>query len=593
MSQFFKMFFASCLGVLVALGVLFLVGIGIISAIASSAEKTEHISPNSVLRLTFDQVMPEQTNNVESTSFSDLKKSKILGVHDVADAIRRAADDDNIKGILLEPEMASLNGFATARILRQAVEDFKKKGKFVVAHGKFFMRGSYYLASVADEVYINPSGYVEVNGFAVQTMFYKRLLDKLNIKMQIFYAGKFKGATEPYRLEKFSPENKLQYREFLRDFYDIFLSDIAKNRKMSIAELRKVVDQGLANSPESAVKYGLFNKVIYRQELIDELRKKLGLDQDEDVKFVSINEFDAAKPGKKNYKASNKIAVLYAEGAVLDGKGTNGTIGDKRYIKAIEDILDDDKVKAIVLRVNSGGGSALASENIWYALTKAKEAHIPLVVSMGDYAASGGYYIACMADSIYAEPNTITGSIGVFRMIPSIEKMMANKLGITMDSVKTGPFATGITTLFDMSEEEGKRAQASTEELYDLFLKRVADGRHMKKEAVHEIAQGRVWSGLDAKKIGLVDKIGGLDAALKSAAKLAKIKDYRTAVYPSIKEPIQQFIEEFMGEGSDDDAKMAKVVQKEFPELAQVYDFYRQTKASRGFQARLQVVVPF
>lgn len=593
MSQFFKMFFASCLGVLVALGVLFLVGIGIISAIASSAEKTEHVSPNSVLRLTFDQVMPEQTNNVESTSLSDLKKSKILGVHDVADAIRRAAEDDNIKGILLEPEMASLNGFATARILRQAVEDFKKKGKFVVAHGKFFMRGSYYLASVADEVYINPSGYVEVNGFAVQTMFYKRLLDKLNIKMQIFYAGKFKGATEPYRLEKFSPENKLQYREFLRDFYDIFLSDIAKNRKMSIAELRKVVDQGLANSPENAVKYGLFNKVIYRQDLIDELRKKLGLDDDEEVKFVSINEFDAAKPGKKNYKASNKIAVLYAEGAVLDGKGTNGTIGDKRYIKAIEDILDDDKIKAIVLRVNSGGGSALASENIWYALTKAKEAHIPLVVSMGDYAASGGYYIACMADSIYAEPNTITGSIGVFRLIPSIEKMMANKLGITMDSVKTGPFATGITALFDMSEEEAKRAQASTEELYDLFLKRVADGRHMKKEAVHEIAQGRVWSGLDAKRIGLVDKIGGLDAALKSAAKLAKIKDYRTAVYPFIKDPFQQFLEEFMGEGSDDEAKMAKVVQKEFPELAQVYDFYRQTKASHGFQARLQVVVPF
>lgn len=593
MGQFFKMFFASCLGVLVALGVLILVGIGIITAIASSAEKTEPVGPNSVLRLTFDQVMPEQTNNVEASSISDFKRSKVLGVHDVADAIRRAADDDNIKGILLEPEMASLNGFATARILRQAIADFQKKGKFVVAHGKIFMRGSYYLASVADEVYINPSGYVEINGFAVQQMFYKRMLDQLGIKMQIYYAGKFKGATEPYRLEKFSAENKLQYKEFLADFYDVFLEDLAKSRKMSSAELRKVINEGLANTPEKAVEYGLFDKVLYRQELIVQLRKKLGLDADEDVKFVGISQYDEARPGKKNFSADNKIAVLYAEGTVLDGQGANGTIGDKRYVNAIEDILEDDKIKAIVLRVNSGGGSALASENIWYALSKAKEAGKPLIVSMGDYAASGGYYIACMADSIYAEPNTITGSIGVFRMVPSIEKMMANKLGITMDSVKTGPFALGLNVMQDMSEEEARRAQVSTEEMYRLFIKRVADGRKMKPEAVNEIAQGRVWSGVDAKKIGLVDKLGDLNAAIKSAAKLGKIKDYRTVIYPSIKDPMQQLLEEFLGEGSDDEAKMGKIMQKEFPELVPAYELYRQAKTSHGFQARLQVVVPF
>lgn len=593
MGQFFKMFFASCLGVLVALGVLFFVGIGIIGAIASSAEKTEPVGPNSVLRLTFDQLMPELTNNVESASFSDLKKTKVLSTHDVAAAIRRAADDDNIKGILLEPEMAAFNGFASARTVRQAIEDFKKKGKFVVAHGKFFTRGSYYVASVADEAYINPSGYVEINGFAVQSMFYKRMLDNLGIKMQIYYAGKFKGATEPYRLEKFSPENKLQYKEFLADFYDVFLNDVAKTRKKSSAELRNVINQGLADSPEKAVQYGLFDKVMYRQELIEQIKKKLGLDKDEDVKFVNISQYDLARPAKSNYKANSKIAVLYAEGTVLDGKGSNGSIGDKRYVKAIEDMLDDEKIKAIVLRVNSGGGSALASENIWYALTKAKEAGKPLVVSMGDYAASGGYYIACMADSIYAEPNTITGSIGVFRMIPSIEKMMADKLGITMDSVKTGPFALGLNVLQDMSPEEARRAQASTEEMYALFLKRVADGRKMSTDAVNEIAQGRVWSGVDARKIGLVDKLGGLDQAIKSAAKLAKVKDYRTVSYPSIKDPIQQLVEEFVGEGGDDEAKMGKMVKKEFPELAPMFEFYSQVRKSHGFQSRLQVVVPF
>lgn len=593
MGQFFKMFFASCLGVMVALIALFFIGAGILGAIASSAEKTESISPNSVLRLTFDQISPELTNNVESTSFSDLKRSKIMSTHDIANAIRRAADDDNIKGIVLEPEMAQFNGYATARVLRQALEDFKKKGKFVWSHGKFFMRGSYYLASVADQAYINPSGYVEINGFAVQQMFYKRMLDQLGIKMQIYYAGKFKGATEPYRLEKFSPENKLQYREFLADFYDIFLNDIAKSRKKSAAELRNVINQGLADSPERAVQYGLFDKVMYRQEMIENLKKKLGLDEDEDVKFVNINQYDLAEPAAFKLNAKSKIAVLYAEGGIIDGKGANGAIGDKRYVKAVEDILDDEKVKAIVLRVNSGGGSALASENIWYALTKAKAAGKPIVVSMGDYAASGGYYIACMADSIYAEPNTVTGSIGVFRMIPSIEKLMANKLGITMDSVKTGPFALGLNVMQDMSPEEARRAQLSTEEMYRLFLKRVADGRKMSVDAVNEIAQGRVWSGVDARKIGLVDKLGGLDAAIKSAAKMAKVTDYRTASYPSIKDPIQQLIEEFVGNEGDDEAKMGRMVKKELPELAPAFEFYLQTKKSHGFQAKLPIVVPF
>jgi protease IV len=593
MAQFFKMLFASCLGVFLALGLFFLIGIGMIGALASAGEEAQPVGPNSVLRLTFDQNIPEQTNNVESASLTDFKNQKTLGLHDMAAAIRLAADDKNIKGILIEAENASLGGFASASTLRKAVLDFKKSGKFVVAHSKIYMQGNYYLSSAADQVYVNPTGYVQVSGFAVSQPFFKRMLDQWGVKMQIYYAGKFKGATEPYRLEGFSTENRLQYREFLNDYYDIYLNEVAASRKRNKAEIKRVIDQSLADSPERAVQFGLADQVLHRQEVVELVRKKVGLDKDEDLNLVTIGDYAAANPGKKDYKAPNKIAVLYAEGNVIDGMGTNGSIGDKRYVKAVRQILKDNKVKAIVLRVNSGGGSAIASENIWYALKEAKAAGKPLVVSMGDYAASGGYYIACMADSIFAEPNTLTGSIGVFRMVPSIEKMLANKIGITSDSVKTGPFATGLTVMFDNSPEEARRSQLQTEEMYEIFLKRVADGRKMKRDAVHEIAQGRVWTGRDALKIGLVDRLGGLDAAIRSAAKLANVKEYRTSEYPYVKDAYQQLIEQITGDTGDDSARSLRYLQKEMPEMAPFLDFYQQTKASKGFQARLPITLEF
>ncbi|MBK7476260.1 MAG: signal peptide peptidase SppA [Haliscomenobacter sp.] len=589
MGSFFKMLFASCLGVVLGIILLTLIGASIVGAIASAADKPQKIGANSVLRLTLDQIVPEHTNNVDIQPFN-LEQTEVYGLTDMVGAIERAKDDDHIKGILLETDMAMISGFATTRVLREALLDFKKSGKFIFSHGKFYFPGNYYLASTADQIFINPLGISEIRGFSIQIPFYKNLIDRLGVKMQIYYAGKFKGATEPYRLERLSPENRYQYKEFLNDIYDIFLADVAASRKMKPEELRRVIDGYLADSPERAVETGLMDKVLYRDEVTEELRKKLGFKKTETVSLVSINDFILSNPEKKDYKIKDKIAIVYAEGTILDGKGSNGSIGDSKYVKTLEKIAKDDKVKAVVLRVNSPGGSALASENILHAINKIKGANKPIVVSMGDYAASGGYFIACQADSIFAEPNTITGSIGVFRMIPSLERTLSDKVGVRFDSVKTGPFAAGLNLYFDQDPQEAAKMQAGTEEMYEVFLGHVAKGRKMKRDSVHAIAQGRVWSGRDALRIGLVDRLGGLDEALEAAAKLAKVKSYRTAEYPTVPNPIQQLVEELMGAGSPE-TRMVKTLKRDFPELAPAVEEWLALKRSHGVQARLPVEV--
>ncbi|MBK8043182.1 MAG: signal peptide peptidase SppA [Haliscomenobacter sp.] len=589
MGSFFKMLFASCLGVILGIVLLTLIGASIVGAIASASEKPQKIGANSVLRLTLDQVVPEHTNNVDIQPFN-LEQTEVYGLTDLVSAIERAKDDDHIKGILLETDMAMVSGFATTRVLREALLDFKKSGKFIFSHGKFYFPGNYYLASTADQIFINPLGISEIRGFSIQIPFYKNLIDRLGVKMQIYYAGKFKGATEPYRLERLSPENRYQYKEFLNDIYDIFLADVAASRKMKTEELRRVIDGYLADSPERAVETGLMDKVLYRDEVTDELRKKLGLKETESVSLVSINDFISSNPEDKDYKVKDKIAIVYAEGTILDGKGSNGSIGDSKYVKTLEKIAKDDKIKAVVLRVNSPGGSALASENILHAMNKIKAERKPIVVSMGDYAASGGYFIACQADSIFAEPNTITGSIGVFRMIPSLERTLTDKAGVRFDSVKTGPFAAGLNLYFDQDPQEAAKMQAGTEEMYEVFLGHVAKGRKMKRDSVHAIAQGRVWSGRDALRIGLVDRLGGLEEALQAAAKLAKVKSYRTAEYPTVPNPLQQLMEELMGAGSPE-TRMVKTLKRDFPELAPAVEEWMALKRSHGVQARLAVEV--
>lgn len=593
MGQFFKMLFASCLGVILAVGGIVLIGTIVISAIAAKSEKPKDIKPNSVIHLTFEDQVPELTNNLNISPFeSNFEDPSILGLQDMVDAIERAKDDEKIKGIFIEPSLAMTTGFNTAQEIREALADFQESGKFIYAHSGFYMQSQYYLSSVADKVYGNPGGYFEVRGFATSSPFYEDMINRLGAKVQIFYAGKFKSATEPFRRKDYSEENKLQLRVILNQRYDAFLDDIAASRELPKTELKGTVDQYLADSPENAVKYGLLDGTKYREEVIAEMKERVGLDEEDKLPLVSLKSYNKSNPKKSNYDSKDRIAVVYAEGTVLDGKGNNGTIGDRKYVDDINKLAKDDRVKAIVLRVNSPGGSALASENIWHALQGAKAEGKPIVVSMGDYAASGGYYISCPGDSILAEANTLTGSIGVFRVIPATEGAMKKHLGIDYDSVKTGPFAVPLNVTFEMTEAEKRKMQSNTEATYQIFLNRVAEGRNMKVEDVHKIAQGRVWTGEDAINVGLVDKLGDLDDAMVTAAKMAGLEEYRTVVYPKIKDPLQQFFEEIM-QSQTLEGKVSKTLQAKYPELAPHYETLMSLYQAKGVQARSLVEIPF
>jgi protease-4 len=370
------------------------------------------------------------------------------------------------------------------------------------------------------------------------------------------------------------------------------LEDISKSRNIPVAKLRKLADNYALRNADDAVEYKFVDKTMYKDEIIAHLKEQIGLDADEDIPVMSLAAYAKANPKSRNLREKNKIAVIYAEGTIVDGEGENGQIGGDKYSKIIREIRQDKKVKAIVLRVNSGGGSGFASEKIWRELKLAQEQGIPIIVSMGDYAASGGYYIACLADSIFAEQNTITGSIGVFGTIPSVEGFMRDKIGITVDTVKTGRFSTGITPFYDVNDEEGQIIQESVEDFYYLFLGRVAKGRDMDTAAVHKIAQGRVWTGQKALEIGLIDAHGDLDRAIAAAANLADVEKYRVAEYPTIKEPLQQLIEEFTGKSKDKTAKASRALIKE--EMGDLYPYYEQIKEIRqmkGIQARMPFVI--
>lgn len=590
MGQFLKMLLASCLGVFLALCLISLIGIGITTRLATMAAKPARVEPNSILHLTFDSTIPEQTNNLEMP-IMPFKKDKVLGLNDMLYAIDAAAKDDNIKGIFLEVDQLGM-GFATAGTLRSALQQFKDQGKFVISYSKSYTQGAYYMCSMADQIYINPYGLLDFRGFAAQMPFFKDMLDKIGVKMQVFYAGKFKSATEPYRRNDMSPENRLQLREFLDQVYTQFLGSIGKSRNVEVAELKRLADGYLASEPEEALRFHLVDAVGYRDEALSDLRKRLGLEEDEKIKFTKIEDYFESNPPKSNFKTKDKIAILYAEGNIVDGKGEMGNIGDDRYVKAIERIAKDDKIKAVVLRVNSPGGSAMSSENIWRALTLLKEKNIPLVVSMGDYAASGGYYISCIADSIVAESNTLTGSIGVFHVLPNVKSLLDDKLGIHFDSVKTGRFATGFSPMYDLSEEESRYLQKFTDKVYETFLKRVSDGRHMSRDAVNEIAQGRVWTGEKAREIGLVDRLGNLQDAINMAGRMAGIEQYRTVEYPTVKEPLQVLIEELTGQ-EDETRYRSSALRSQLGEWYPYYKLLDEIRTSNGTQARLPVIVPF
>ncbi len=591
MKQFFKFFFASCLGFIVGSIILSVIGLLIFAGVASQAEQTPQVYSNSVLRLTFNDFIPEHTNNIESAGL-ELYPEKKLGLHETIGTIKNATRDNRIKGIYLETDALMTGGPASAAELRETLEEFKESGKFIVAYSKYYTQGAYYLASAADEVYINPLGVIDFRGFAAQIPFYKNMLDKVGVEMQIFYAGQYKSATEPYRLTKMSPQNRFQVRQYLNGMYDNFLEDISDSRAVEVKELKRVANNFLASKPDQALQHKLVDVVGYKDEAMASVRDRIGLDKDEKIRFISLSTYNKANPPRKGDYSNGRIAIVYAEGGIIDGYGSNGSIGDKRYMKVFNDIRKDDRVKAVVLRVNSPGGSSLSAENMHHALSRLKESGKPIVVSMGDYAASAGYYIACLADSIVAQPSTLTGSIGVFSMIPNAQQLLNDKLGINFDTVATGDFAAGLTPFYDLTPKEERWFQVRTEEMYDLFLGKVAEGRNMTKNEVHKIAQGRVWTGEEALEIGLVDQLGDLDKAVDIAARLADMEEYRIKEYPFIKSPWLEILDELQGK-NETDIKFQSYLKSQWPDIYPYYNHITAIKDAKGPQARLPFFIPF
>lgn len=596
MSNFFKVFLGSCLGVLVGLGVLFFLGFGIIASLASAGEQKPTVSANSILELDLS-VVPELTNNVPSSGgFADLEldPDAVLGVHDVVRVIERAKTDDNIKGIYLNSMYAG-GGTTKLRQVRAALKDFQTDGKFVVSYAPSYDQTAYYLATAGSEIYVGPLGAIDMRGIGAERMFYKRMFDKVGVKMEVFWAGDFKSATEPYRRENMSEASKLQTREYVAALWNYIKEDIATSRDITPADLHEYANDMTGWNEQAAVDANLVDGVMRRSEVDARLHELVGFDDDQKLKKIDLSDYFSARL-KARRGRGDEVAVLFAEGGIIDGKGDVGGIGDKKYVEEIQKLTQDDDVKAVVLRINSGGGSASASENIWYAAEELKAAGKPFVVSMGSVAASGGYYIAAGADSIFAEPTTITGSIGVFMMFPQASELMNDKLGLTTDTVNVTRNANAFSPFRNLGNEEKTLLKQRTVDIYDTFLGRVAEGRDIPLERVKEIAGGRVYAGDRALEIGLVDRLAGLDEAIVSAANLASLTeaDYSVGEYPRIKPPLQRLLEDLLGEEAVGGNFAEAAVREQLGEKAyQQYLFLKETTQMRTPQARLTEIVDF
>ena len=541
--KFGKIVLAAFIGTLIALVINFFIKVGVVSSMISGFSKTETessttVKPNSVLYMKLDYSIPDRTvdNPFGNINFNSMESKDATGMTDILHNIEHAKTDPNIKGIYLE--LSSIpTSTATLQEIRDKFIEFKELGKFIVTYGETYSQSAYYMASVADKIFLNPEGALDLHGMASQITFYKHLLDKLDVEMQIVRGpnNRFKSAVEPYFLDKMSEANREQLTVLSNSLWKVFVDDISAARKIPADSLNAIAENLLCATPEDALRLKMVDQLGYPGDMEKLLKSKLNVGEDDDINFVSISKYK--KSIIENTKAAAKIAVVYAVGEISDGKGDNSRgIYSESFIKEFKKAYKDNDVKAIVLRINSPGGSALASENIWREIENAKKAGKIVVTSMGDYAASGGYYIACNSNYIIAQPNTLTGSIGVFGMIPSFQNLLKNKLGITVDVVKTNQHADYGTGLRPLDGTEMATIQNSIEQIYSTFTKRVADGRKMTVAQVDSIGQGRVWAGVDALNLGLVDKLGNIDDAIAKAAELAKISNYSIVYYPKQKD---------------------------------------------------------
>ena len=547
MKQFFKMMFASALGAILAAGLLITLSIFLLIGISASMSQPTAFSPssNSVLKIALNGALSDQkTDNPYAMLLGE--EDPELSLTDILKAIKEAKNSDNIKGIYIEAGNFSA-GSSSIDAIRRAITDFKESGKFVVAYGDQYTQGSYYLASVADKVYINPQGALLLTGMSSQTMFYKGLLNKLGVEMLIFKVGTYKGAVEPFMLDKLSDANREQISSYMNGIWDNITADIAKSRKITVEDVNHYADQGFAIAlPEKALECGLVDELKYKPEA-EEYVKDLAGQTDKKLKTVGVDKVRNIK--SKEGKSKNKIAVLYAEGEITEAVTSPYSMDKSITEKVAKELIklkEDESIKAVVLRVNSPGGSAFTSEQIWKQVLELKKVK-PIVVSMGDVAASGGYYISCAANKIVAEPNTLTGSIGIFGMFPNMTGLF-NKVALTTDVVKTNTYADLGDVSRPMREDEKALIQSRIESGYDTFITRCADGRGMTKAAIDSIGQGRVWTGEQAIEKGLVDELGGIEKAIAVAAKLADLKDYKLVEVSGSKDFLKDLFEKQLDE---------------------------------------------
>lgn len=584
MKSFFKSVLATIVGIILSFFVIVIITFGIMGAWMSSlSDKTVEISDNTVLHISLNYPIEERTNknNFQSYSFSDMF-SENIGLNDILSRIESAKEDDKIKGIYLDMSMMGAS-FATLQEIRNALIDFKSSGKFILSYSEYYSQGTYYLASTADKVYLNPEGIIDFSGLSSQSVFFKHTLEKLGIEAQIIKVGTYKSAVEPFVLDKMSATNREQVSSFLGSIYSNYLDEIAASRNVPADSLFQIANELKVETAEDAVNYGLVDATKYKDEVLAELRSYLDLDDDDKVKSVSIEKYVVNNPNQSS-SSRDRIAVIYAVGNIVSGEGSDQQIGSEKISRAIRTVRKDDKVKAVVLRVNSPGGSALASDVIWREVKLTKEVK-PIIVSMGDLAASGGYYISAAADSIFAQPNTITGSIGVFGIIPNMQGFFNDKLGITFDVVKTGEFADLGSINRPLTAQEEAIIQRSVNKIYDTFTKKVADGRDKSQSYIDSIGQGRVWTGSQALEMGLVDKLGGIEDAITAAASKANIEEYKIVTYPAISDPFEALL------GNSKDRISQWFLKKE---LGVAYPVYQQSKEmleQTGIQARLPYTI--
>lgn len=532
MKDFLKYTAATIVGLLIFTIIIVAIGMMSIVGMIASGSSSAPISDNSVMVLSLNGTLEERSETDVMSSLMGGGTSS-TGLDEVLNAIKKAKENDNIKGIYIEASAFSADSYASLQAIRKALVDFKKSGKWIVSYGDTYSQGTYYLASTADKVLMNPQGMVDWHGLGGQQMLLKDLLAKFGVKVQLSKVGAYKSAPEMFTADKMSEENREQITAYMNGIWENILKDVSESRKISVEQLNQYADSLITfDEPQNFVKYKFVDKLVYTDEVKDVVKEMLKIGKDDNINKVSLSSMVNAKGSRNDGEA---IAVYYAYGDVVDGAAgglsQGHTIDAQKVCKDLEKLMNDDDIKAVVLRINTGGGSAYASEQIWHSMKQLK-AKKPVVVSMGGMAASGGYYISCIGNYIYAEPTTLTGSIGIFGMFPDASQLLTEKLGVKFEEIKTNKFATFGSMSRPINEEEMAYLNRYIERGYDLFRSRVAEGRKMSVDEVEKIAQGHVWLGQNALKIKLVDALGGLDDAIKKAAELAKIEEYHSVAYP-------------------------------------------------------------